>query len=702
MKQEKRIIRKILSTALALLIMMSVLWIIPFEASADIIMDNEAAPDEVCGDWKYNLRYDNTAIITGYLGSKKELEIPSELDGHSVSTIGAKAFMFSNITEVTLPNSVSYIESNAFNECTALKKVTLTDYVYTIGEKAFMSCVSLKSVTLPRNLYTLSKGAFEYCTSLKSIKIPGVYYIESSVFFGCSALESVYFLTKAQHIENNAFYGCSALKDVYSTPAEDEWKDSSIQFGNEALTNAQWHYGYVFDSYDYTVLDNGTIEITKYTGVGSDVTVPSELDGYTVTRLGKSAFAHYRLLKSVILPDTLEYIGMWAFEESDYLTRIIIPKKTQVEERAFLNCTALEEITVDAENPYHTSVDGVLFSKDMTVLHTYPVGKGITSYNVPEGVKRLATGAIYNNTDYRLETRLESVTLPESLEAIDKWAFYNCGLDTLYIPKNVKEIGCTAFMQGQYCINQGLKNIQVDKDNKTFCSVDGALYTKDMKKICFVPSLEAQKAFVIPEYVEIIGEKAFYADMYLGQVFIPDSVKVIEDDAFCYCYSLKSVELPEGLTYIGDRAFLGCTRYSAGGMDAVTVSYKVKYIGEMALGYYAGQPLAYAVVGDAFVLTGYSGTSAERYAEQNGIKFVSLGEAPAEPEILLGDADDDGEVTILDATCIQRHLVGLSVEAYNEEAADADGDDEVTILDATAIQRHLVGLSANEDIGKYI
>ena len=65
---------------------------------------------------------------------------------------------------------------------------------------------------------------------------------------------------------------------------------------------------------------------------------------------------------------------------------------------------------------------------------------------------------------------------------------------------------------------------------------------------------------------------------------------------------------------------------------------------------------------------------------------------PSEDGVLVGDPDGDGEVTILDATNIQRHLVDLPTTAYNEEAADADGDGEVTILDATAIQRWLASL----------
>ena len=86
-------------------------------------------------------------------------------------------------------------------------------------------------------------------------------------------------------------------------------------------------------------------------------------------------------------------------------------------------------------------------------------------------------------------------------------------------------------------------------------------------------------------------------------------------------------------------------------------------------------------------------------------------EQPTQPEVqptqptteyLLGDSDGDDEVSILDATTIQRHLAGLPVTNFVEPAADSDNDGEISILDATSIQRHLVGLSAYEGIGKYI
>ena len=100
-------------------------------------------------------------------------------------------------------------------------------------------------------------------------------------------------------------------------------------------------------------------------------------------------------------------------------------------------------------------------------------------------------------------------------------------------------------------------------------------------------------------------------------------------------------------------------------------------------------------------------TSVDFTIGDNVIPTVPLTEPlttpPTEPStIMLGDVDGDGEVTIIDATCIQRKLASIPTAKYFESAADTDGDGEVTIIDATAIQRHLVQLPAPDRIGKPI
>ena len=90
------------------------------------------------------------------------------------------------------------------------------------------------------------------------------------------------------------------------------------------------------------------------------------------------------------------------------------------------------------------------------------------------------------------------------------------------------------------------------------------------------------------------------------------------------------------------------------------------------------------------------------YCIHVSVGFICEYEPEDTGEKLLGDADSDGDVTILDATAVQRKLAELSVSSYDKQAADADGDDDVTIMDATAIQRHIAELPTNPNIGKPI
>ena len=102
-----------------------------------------------------------------------------------------------------------------------------------------------------------------------------------------------------------------------------------------------------------------------------------------------------------------------------------------------------------------------------------------------------------------------------------------------------------------------------------------------------------------------------------------------------------------------------------------------------------------------------NGQSAVRYGsiDRNGGFVCNIRLTAQAPSlgVLLGDADGDGEVAILDATAIQRHLASLSTKSFVEKAADADESGEVAILDATAIQRWLAGLKTHPGIGeKYV
>lgn len=139
------------------------------------------------------------------------------------------------------------------------------------------------------------------------------------------------------------------------------------------------------------------------------------------------------------------------------------------------------------------------------------------------------------------------------------------------IGKNVSEIGTWAFSN-----NQKLREFVVDEENENFCTVDGALFTKDMKTILFYPS-DGKTEFVIPDTVETIRSKAFYKCQKLEKLTLPASLKSIEEKAFFRCLVLQNVKLPETVEEIAKDAFGYCTA-----MTEITIGQNIKSIGEYA------------------------------------------------------------------------------------------------------------------------
>ena len=222
-------------------------------------------------------------------------------------------------------------------------------------------------------------------------------------------------------------------------------------------------------------------------------------------------------------------------------------------------------------------------------------------------------------------------------------------------------------------------------ESKGVLTVSGSGAMKDYGGSSFVPWTsrfgDKIKSVVISGGVTKIGAFAFSDLPKLTSVTIASTVTTIEDYAFLNT-GLKSVTVPANVTDIENAPF----GYTSSGFDLST--------GELKLTKVSG-----------FAITGENGSEAEAYAQENGFTFNGSGNTqPTDPaeKILLGDVDGDGEVSILDATAIQRKLAGLPT-AFVEACADVDEDGEVSILDATEIQRYLVGLSTNgKRINQYI
>jgi len=132
---------------------------------------NTGEQTDASGQWMYVLE-GSVATITGCVVEPEgDLSIPSELDGYTVTGIGANAFINSRSPSVTIPNSVTSIGDWAFSHCQMITAV-IPDGVTSIGSAAFSDSNKLISVTLPDSLTSIGEGAFASCEELVSVTIP--------------------------------------------------------------------------------------------------------------------------------------------------------------------------------------------------------------------------------------------------------------------------------------------------------------------------------------------------------------------------------------------------------------------------------------------------------------------------------------------------------------------------------------------------
>ena len=167
--------------------------------------------------------------------------------------------------------------------------------------------------------------------------------------------------------------------------------------------------------------------------------IPSILDGNKVICIGRIAFRNCGEMTSVTIPEGVTAIGQSAFEKCGKLTTIEIPSTvTKIDCTAFSGCDELRQINVSTGNQWYASVDGVLYSKDMTELLRCPAG--VASVAIPKSVTFIRNEAFVGCR------RMTKVTIPSDVTEIDILAFQGCtGLTSVKIPQKVYYIGHLAF-----------------------------------------------------------------------------------------------------------------------------------------------------------------------------------------------------------------------------------------------------------------
>ena len=303
----------------------------------------------------------------------------------------------------------------------------------------------------------------------------------------------------------------------------------------------------------YSVNDDGTT--CKITGIGTctdtEIVIPTMLDGYVVTSIGRNAFKGSNGITSITVPNSVTSISNRLFTYTDD--------------------NSLENITVLEGNPIYHSAGNCLIE---TASKTLVLGCQNSVIPTDGSVTSIGEYAFYYCSS------LTGITIPDNITNIGASAFYGCnGLTSIIIPNSVTSIGLGAFGGCTSLTNLTIPFVGATKNGTTnthFGYIFGTElnYASDevvpvsLKTVVITGGKSiGERAFyecssiesiTIPNSVTSIGKFAFYLCSHLKSITIPDSVMSIGEYAFYYCGSLTSITIPDGITSIGKYTFAHC------------------------------------------------------------------------------------------------------------------------------------------------
>lgn len=529
----------------------------------------------------------------------------------------------------------------------------------TIGLEAFRECSTLEKIYIPENVIRIENDAFYNCKQLNSVKINDS--VEKKLTIGC-----------------NVFSNCTSLKEIILPERVTQLGEAFISGTNitsitipKNLQRAEGYYLYSHkgaltgaDKLEEVIFEEGIKRICDQICY-ENKTIKKVIIPDSVEEIGSYAFVGCASLEKIELPTNLTVISDEAFNKCTALEYIDIPASvTWIGSSAFEGCTKLNSVNIENNEKNELKIYNHVFSgcQNLTELLLpervtylgieFVSGTGITSIVIPKDLKGADGYELYGRYYGSLAgaNKLEKVVfeegtttifdkmcagnmtitkieIPKTVQIIKNYAFYGCTeLEEISIPQNVVNIGSYAFSR---C--RKLSHVQM-KDNK-----------EEELEICdhvFTECLNL-KELTLPKNVIYLGEK-FISGTGITSIVIPKSIKRVgtEWDLQGYqgvlagAYKLKEVIFEKGTKTIYNSI---CCKNTE--IKKVEIPKTVKSIGSEAFRGCTGlegieipesvTSIRYNAFSGCTSLTiyGYTGSYAETYASEQNIPFVSIGVA---------------------------------------------------------------------------
>ena len=485
------------------------------------------------------------------------------------------------LESVEIPEGIKEIGNYAFLNCSSLKEVKLPESLTTIGELAFGDCIGLTSIKIPAGVKEVkegwsnggNRGPFYNCKNIKSAVLEkGMERIENRLLQDCTGLESVEIPEGIKEIGNCVFLNCSSLKEVklpesLMTIGELAFGDCigltsiKIPAGVEEVKEGWWGSGYRGPFYKSENIESVTFEegmekipsrlFQDCTGL-KKINWPS-----TLKSIDHSAFGSCSSLEKVEIPEGVNEIGQYVFRDCSNLKEVKLPEGlTALGGMAFGNCRDLTSIKIPAnvkevKDVWWEGGDRGPFYKS----------ENIESVTFEEGMEKIPSRLFQNCTG------LKKINWPSTLKSIDHSAFGSCSsLEKVEIPEGVSEIGQYVFSD---CSN--LKEVKLPESLTTLggmafggCGLKSVKIPANVKE---VKDVWWEGGYRGPFYkcknienvtlgeMEKIPSRLLQDCSNLGKIIIPDSVKSIENHSFANCEQLQKIYLSDYVSRIDDNVF---------------------------------------------------------------------------------------------------------------------------------------------------